>query len=147
EDLIEGTEAWSDLGVLYRDRYPPLVEKAKLEAVEFVDSFPVLTANYGYTRGQATPGASRLVPFQDRRGDYVVYADLAKTEALFVRLDPVRVARWLEGQGFALREWSDSRSARLAILAASDVPPPGAVPGTRTVGSSVLTLVHTYAHR
>ncbi|MCA9610315.1 MAG: hypothetical protein KC619_32190 [Myxococcales bacterium] len=147
KDLVEGTEVWSDLGVLYRDKYPPVIGQANLEAIELIDSFPVLTANYGYTRGPAAPGASRLVPFRDRRGTYVVYGDVAKTEALFVRLDPVKVARWLEAQGFPLRTWSDSRSARLAILEASEVPPPGADPGPRTIGSAILTLVHSYSHR
>lgn len=146
-DLVDGTDEWSELGILYRDKYPAAVDQSRLEAVELVDSFPVLTANFGYTRGQASPGASRLVPFRDRRGNYVVYGDMAKTEALFVRLDPVRVARWIEGRGFPLRPWSDARSARLAILAASEVPPPGANPGPQTVGSSVLTLVHSYSHR
>lgn len=147
EDLLEGTEDWSELGVLYRDKYPVSLERAALEAVELVDSFPVLTGNYGYTRGSPTPGASQLVPFRDRGGRYVIYGDIAKTEALFVRLDPIRVARWLEARGFPLRAWTDSRTARLAILAECEIPPPGATPGPPTIGSEVLTLVHSYAHR
>lgn len=147
EDLVAGTSESSELGELYREQYSRALREAGLEAVELIDAFPVLTANYGYTRGPATPGASRLVPFRDRRGQYVIYGDIAKTEALLVRLEPTRVARWLEGRGFALPAWTDSRSARLAILSASDIPVPGSTPGAPTVGSAVLTLVHSYSHR
>lgn len=148
DDLVRSTEAWSELGSLYRDRYAPALKQAKLEAVELVDTFPVLTGCFGYTRGVSAPGSSRLVPFRDvGTGRYVVYGDVSRTEALFIRLAPAAVARWLKRRGHTLPDWDDARSARLAILAAAEVPAPGAVPGKRTVGSDVLTLVHSYSHR
>src|SRR5690606_34183979 len=50
------------------------IDAAGLEGVELVDTFPVLTGNFGYIRGDPTPGESRLVPFKDARGNYAIYA-------------------------------------------------------------------------
>lgn len=147
EHLAEGTPEDSELGKLYRSGYPAAFSLARLHSIELVDAFPVLTGNFGYTRGPSTPGASHLVPFRDKRGRYVVYGEVQRTEALLVRLQPQRVATWIEAQGFDLPDWSDDRTARLAILAASELPAPGATPGGATVGSSVLTLVHSFSHR
>ena len=145
--LVGATDASSMLGKLYRRHYPAALKVAGLETVELVDRFPVLTGNFGYTRGETKPGKSRLVPFQDRRGNYTVYANLAETEALLVRLDPARVAQWLVSRGHALDPWTDATSARLALL--NGVIPPEAgdeiLPGDP--GGDLLGLVHSYAHR
>src|SRR5690606_21201407 len=70
------------------------------------------------------------------------------TEAFFIRLDPIRVARWLARRGHTLREWSDPVDARIAIIEAADIPDRrDEVPERATVGSDLLQLVHTYAHR
>jgi len=147
-DLTSGADGqWSDLANLYRHTYPREIGRAGLEAVELIDRFPILTGNYAYTRGDSTPGASHLKPFMDRRR-YVVYADVAETEALLVKLQPSLVARWLVQRGLTLPEWTDERSARLSILSMIDVPLPGSAPAsTPTVGEMVLRLVHSYSHR
>ena len=148
EELIRLTEPASELRILYEDSYQRAFNSAGIHAVEFLDRFPVLTGVYGYTRGDAAPGAARLVAFHDRMGQYVVYSDVAQTEALFVRLQAGAVARWLQLRGFQLEPWSDEKSARLAILRAVMVPPPGTdPPQVPNVGSDLLTLVHSYAHR
>jgi hypothetical protein len=77
---------------------------------------------------------------------YRVYADLAETEALLVRLDPQRVARWLEGRGFQLPAWNDARSARIAIISEAHVPSPWDDRG-HSLGDALLELVHSYSHR
>jgi hypothetical protein len=117
-----------------------------IEDIEFMDSFPVLTGCYGYTRGDSDPGASRLVPFKNKKGDYVVYGEVIQTEALLVRLDPRRVAEWLVGNGWAIPPWTDARSARVSILRNALVPAPGSETNPPTAGSRLLTLVHSYAH-
>lgn len=147
EDLIDATDAASELGMLYRHRYPDALDSAGLSALDLIERFPVLTGHFGYTRGAHDPGAGRLVPYKGRHGQgYKVYADIAETEALFVRLDPVRVADWLVAMGHDLPTWTDDRTARIAILEAARLPS-----STEThegsVGSSLLRLVHSYAHR
>ena len=137
EDLIASTEPRSDLGILYRERYPEAIEEAGLERVELVDKFPVLTGQYAYTRGSFEPGESRLRAYRERSGDYVVYGDIGETEALFVRLQPTRVAKWLSMRGYTLESWSDGRTAHVAILKAC----------SQGAGEDVLKLVHSYAHR
>jgi len=148
EDLVVATDASSDLGALYRVRYAEAQRSAGVAAVDLIDRFPVLTGHFGYTRGDHEPGSGRLVPFKGRHGEgYRVYADIAETEALFVRLDPLRVAQWLAGQGYQLPVWTDDRSAREAILEAAEMPSSGNEDNACTVGNALLQLVHSYAHR
>lgn len=137
----------SDLADLYRRIYPSEIRRAGIEAIELVDRFPILTGNFAYTRGDSTPGVSRLRPFMMRNNKYVVYADLAETEGLVVRLRPTLVAQWLVQSGYTLSPWHDERSARLAILSAIDVPAPGSAVAGASAGQAVLRLVHSYAHR
>jgi hypothetical protein len=146
QDLANRTEPSSELGRKYRLDYPEALEKLGLQDIEFVHSFPVLTGCYGYTRGKPEPGASRLVPFKNRRGDYVVYGDVMKTEALFVRLNPTLIAEWLSRSGYPLNSWQDEKSARLSVLRTAVVPLAGSKAQSPTAGSSLLTLIHSYSH-
>lgn len=148
-DLANAVPTDSELRTLYSHQYPQIFQAAGLESIEFVDRFPVLSGNFGYTRGDATPGASRLVTYRNpRRANPVVYAEIAQTEALFIRLSPTMVAQWLERRGHVLAGWNDETSARIAILRAATIPPPGTDPPTNpTAGSDLLTLVHSYSHR
>lgn len=148
EDLQHATDEWSPLGVLYRSGYPVALNRSGLAAVELIDRFPVLTGNFGYTRGGLDPGESKLVPFRNTKGDYVVYADVSETEALLVRLKATSVASWLEERGFALPSWNDEPTARIAILQTAFIPGPGEdVPDPPTAGGELLSLIHSYAHR
>lgn len=145
-DLRE--EAPAPLKDLYAGPYEQALSGARLASIEFIDRFPVLRAAFGYTRGDPTPGATRLVPFLGREGKYRVYADLAETEALFFRLQPLQVHRWLRRTGLTLPDATDDRTARIAIASSAKLPSPGDdPPPTPTVGSEVLRLVHSYAHR
>ena len=56
DDLVEGTDPVSKLGILYRDAYPVALRNAGLEAVDLIDEFPVLTGQFGFTRGDPNPG-------------------------------------------------------------------------------------------
>jgi hypothetical protein len=75
-----------------------------------------------------------------------VYADIAETEALFVRLDPMSVAKWLVDAGGPLAEWHDERTARSSILEAARLPS-STDEKDGSVGAALLELVHSYAHR
>jgi hypothetical protein len=141
--LAPGSEAHSRVTVSYREA----MERAGIDAVELIDRFPVLTGQFGYTRGDPTPGASRLVPFRQKRA-YAVYADIASTEALFFRLKASRVAGWLLAQGVVLEHWADERSARLSVIQCLQVPAPGTdPPEPPTAGSLLLSLIHSISHR
>jgi hypothetical protein len=76
-----------------------------------------------------------------------VYADIAETEAMFVRLKPSLVASWLRSQGLPIPEAATDRSARLAILNQASIPPAGSALDQPTVGGELLRLIHSYAHR
>lgn len=145
-DLAQSTNPTSELGKKYRAEYPRSLSEVGLESVEFVDSFPILSGCYGYTRGDQKPGVSRLVPFKDIRGEYVVYGDITKTEALLVRLKPESVARWIEKSGIDLDPWVDDKSARLSILKSSIIPRPAETVPSDDPGARLLTLVHSYSH-
>jgi hypothetical protein len=145
-ELVSRTEVTNPLREVYESAYPDAFQLARLEALELLDRLPVLTGSYAYTRGDSTPGRTRLVPFRSPAGNYVVYSDIAETEAYFVRLAPRHVVSWLQRRGHVLPEASTDREARLAILRSAIVPAPGDdVSGT--LGSDLLTLVHSYAHR
>lgn len=148
EDMVaaSSSDEWSDRSNLYRHQYPLALAKAGLEAVDLVEKFPVLTGNFAYTRGSSKPGESQLRPFRVG-SNYAVYADLAETEALFVRLKASRVAAWLKREGVAIGDWSDERSARLAVLGAVEIPAPGQEVDAPTPGSRLLSLIHSMAHR
>lgn len=140
------------LELRYRDRYPAALARAGIDGLDLVDRFPVLTAMYGYTRGDDDPAKCRLVPFRrPRGGGYRLYSNLAETEAYLVRLDPVRVANWLSRRGHPLRGWTpgntDPVATRVAILNSTEVPSKRDDQSLDTVGADLLRLVHTYAHR
>jgi len=144
--------AGTALAQRYDHAYPAALRRAHLAGIDLVERFPVLNVMYGYTRGGNDAGKDRLVPFRHPKKDsYRFHGDLAETEAYLVRLDPGRVAHWLNSRGHRLAGWApgdtDPSSARLAILAAADIPLPGDRTPTPTVGTDLLTLVHTYSHR
>jgi len=127
---------------IYTNSYPHWLARAGLEAVDFVDRFPVLTGQFGYTRGPSNdPTSSVLVPFASPYGDYAVYGEMNETEALFVRLDPLAVAKWLRAQHIDVPAAATAVEARMAILGAIGADPTGGVV------ELVDTLVHSFAHR
>lgn len=132
---------------LYQQRYQPAIKRAGLIDVDHIDRFPILRGVFGYTRGGAPAGESRLVAFTGRQQSVRIYADTNETEAMYLRLDPVRVAGMLHAKGLLDNAPTDPAAARLAILNAAEIPRRGDEVTTETVGSAVLTLLHTYAHR
>jgi hypothetical protein len=147
-DLAETPGLDSVLADRYSVGYPEALNRAGLAGIDLVERFPVLNIMYGYTRGGGEANASRLIPFRRPRGGYRLHGDLAETEALFFRLDPGLVVQWLATRGHALpRASRDPRQARLAILGSAAIPRPGDEPASPSVGSDLLTLIHSYAHR
>lgn len=126
----------------YESAYPRALKNAGIERIDLVESFPVLTGQYGYTRGDQEPGRSRLRAFVEKDGTFVVYGDLAETEALVTRLNPTNVGRWLNRRGHPVRATGDARSDYEAILQSF-----GADPTASPIFDDVLTLVHSFSHR
>jgi hypothetical protein len=138
---LRATSTSSALGVLYDQKYPESMRSAGLDRIELIDRFPVLTAQYGYTRGTVAPGAARLRTYRETNGDYILYGDLAQTEALFIRLNPLRIHTWLRSRGFQLADAADTTSASVAILQAAY-----SVIDEGSLSDCLLRLVHSYAH-
>jgi hypothetical protein len=139
--------AGEDLLRIYRDQYPPALRTAGLSEVDHVERFPILRGVFGYTRGGKPAGETRLVGFSGRSHSIRVHADANETEALYIRLDPVRVAAWLQDRGLISDAPQDAADARLAVLQAMTVPSRADDDQEQNVGTAVLTLLHSYAHR
>ncbi|WP_406638721.1 hypothetical protein [Amycolatopsis sp. WGS_07] len=148
---LRSATAGDQLDQRYRRAYPAALARAGIDGLDLVDRFPVLTAMYGFTRGDDNPAKCTLVPFRRRGGGYRLYGNLAKTEAYLVRLDPVRVANWLTGNGHALAGWpagsTDPVRARVAILESAIPPDKKDSQSATSPGADLLRLIHTYAHR
>ena len=144
---LHGEPVGTELEMLYGEKYGPAIRKAGLVDVDHVDRFPILRGVFGYTRGGKPVGESRLVAYQGRQQSVRVYADFNETEALYLRLDPVRVAAWLNRRGLLNAAPVDPVEARVAIINAAQFPGRGDDVGGETVGSAVLSLLHTYSHR
>lgn len=132
---------------LYSTEYLECLSNAGLSEIDLIDRFPVLKGVFGYSRGGGSAGSSRIVMFRGKGGAYRVYADSSETEAFFIRLDPRRVAMWLQKRGHLATVPTDDRAAREAILSAVTIPDRGADPAVETAGTAVLTLLHSYTHR
>ncbi|MGV6991242.1 hypothetical protein ACUY3U_07230 [Gordonia amicalis] len=139
----------SKLAGVYSVNYPTAIGSSGLFEVDLIERFPILNAMYGYTRGGHDLGEDLLCGFRDKRGGHRLYGDLSETEALLIRLDPVRTAQWLEHRGHNLGTWdaASAASARSAILRSTSIPSPGDEPDQPTAGSELLKLVHSYSHR
>ena len=127
---------------LYESQYLRALRKAKVQRVDLVERFPILHGQFGYTRGDHNPGASRLRAFTERDGTVIVYGDLATTEALITRLDPVEVSRWLIGRNHEIEFEETPRGAYLAILNAIREEPNNSM-----LLDDIITLVHSFSHR
>lgn len=139
-DLLDRSQ-YESLKDLYINQYPLSLKKSGIERIELIDRFPILTAQFGYTRGPSNPGESRLRTYRDPNGDYTIYGDLAQTEALFIRLDPQQVFRWLSHLGEQLSPATDKRSAAESIL--SSMSP---MDQPNQITKRVIELVHSISH-
>lgn len=101
----------------------------------------------GTPGGGKPAGETRLVAFTGRGRTLRLHGDANETEALYLRLDPMRVAAWLHQRGLMPAAPADAHSARLAILNAVSIPARGDDDRQPTAGVALLTLLHSYAHR
>lgn len=125
----------------YAKKYPAALATAKLERVDMIDRFPILTGHYGWTRGGQDPGQARLRVFKDKSA-FVVHGDLGATEALLFRLAPAAVRDWLSTRGHDIAEAAGPRASYEAILGAI-----GPDPLLSPVAQDLTRLVHSISHR
>lgn len=144
---LPGEPVGTELETIYREKYPPAIHRAGLADVDLVDRFPILRGVFGYTRGGKPAGETRIVTYTGKRNEVRLYGDTNETEAFYLRLDPVRVAKWLHRKGLLADAPDDSEKARLEILRRAGIPSRGVDIAQETVGSAVLTLLHSYSHR
>ena len=142
-DMVAGTTP--PLRTLYEGAYGDAMRDAHLAGVDLLANFPVATLSFGYTRGDMSPGAARLVPFRER-GHVRAYGSLSRTEALLFRLDPMHVYQHLVARGHVLPGVDGPRAARIALLERMDLPYP-TQEQYQPLGGALLQLVHAYAHR
>lgn len=144
---MPGELVGAELSQLYAGQYQSTLRLAGLEEIDFVDRFPILRAVFGFTRGGGQAGSQRLSTFRGMRDSLRVFADAGETEAYFLRLDPLRVARWLQEKGLMQVVPRTKREARMEILRICVFPARTEDLDGETAGSAVLTLLHSFSHR
>lgn len=96
----------------HRQEVDGLISRLGLQRMVLIRGLPVCEYSYGYTRVSADPiyhrhhaGQDHAVPVRLNlfpaleEGKHAIYALQQKNEALYVRLNPQRVASWLEANG------------------------------------------------
>lgn len=131
----------------YEQLYPSAIREAGLDEVELLETFPILSTVFGYTRGEAAAGRSTLRPFRAADGSIRLHAIKAETEGLLFRLDPLRVATWMAARGHLQTAPTDPYEARLVVIRACEIPRAGEDPALATPGADLLRLVHSLSHR
>jgi ribosomal protein L40E len=71
--------------------------------LSLASDFPMTHVTFGYSRAEYAPRQSRLNPFppdRDHQGKFPLFVDLIQADAIIVQIDPQRVWRWLEINGW-----------------------------------------------
>jgi hypothetical protein len=130
----------------YEAGYATAVERAGLEAVDLLTSFPVLTVAFGYSRDSFQEQPSRLVPFRER-GRLRFLGAVNRTEALLFRLHPAGVLKWLAQRGVCDTDDAALANARLAVLASYRASNPRENPVPVEFDRELYRLLHSFSHR
>ncbi|MFG0840812.1 hypothetical protein [Pseudomonas sp. FYR_5] len=96
---------------LLADQWQSVQERYGIDSITHIPDLRVVLATLGYSRERSTPSINPEAPpvmlnaFADRvdeamKGKTSIYAMSAKTEALWVRLDPRKVLRWCIDSAF-----------------------------------------------
>lgn len=126
-----------------------------------IREFDLCRFTHGYTRVGATPTLEKrnqLMPVRLRlfeplrNGKRPIYVVTQANEALYVRLDPCAVYKWLRALGVVdLPDWDESASVKLGGKILEVAQPFGRYLSLLKEGDAatyryVYTLLHTYAH-
>jgi hypothetical protein len=135
--------------------------------IAHIPDLKVILAAVGFTREKREPERTldeipvKLNPFEDRirsssKGKAVLYAFSAQTEALWIRLDPIKVLHWcVKHAGWdspspeMLQSRARAQAYLLAFSPALTAAPGSAVEITKTIGSAAAApfhLMHSISH-
>lgn len=138
-----------------------LMAKLGFADLGLIREFDLCRFTHGYTRVSATPTLEKRKQFMPvrlrmfeplRNGKRPVYVVTQANEALYVRLDPDAVYRWLQAVGVVdLPAWDKSTSVTLGGRILEVAQPFGRYFSLLKEGDAVTyryvyTLLHTYAH-
>jgi ribosomal protein L40E len=88
--------------------------------LSLASDFPMTHVTFGYSRAEYAPRQSRLNPFPpdgDHQGKFPLFVDSIQADAIIVQIDPQRVWRWLETNGWKVqipRGATDAEKAKRA---------------------------------
>jgi len=132
------------------DELNRLIDGLGVASVTAIHDFPVALCAYGFTRVTRNPQRSELNPFPPTRdGKIPLLVHPSDTEALWFRLDALRVVDWLEANGFT--SGSGAETAADAWLWLYKQAPSlwltrDASEAERPVCAAVECLLHTMSH-
>ena len=141
--------------------YQQTAQRMGLSRLALVTDFPMILATYGYSRAESAPRRNpndpiqcRLNPFPAQRdydGKFPIYVDQVQADALLVSLNPDRVHRWLECNGFPpsnLPNGTDINLSRRAYFVQlfDNAPLRQTLDVTRPQARMVFGLLHTLSH-
>lgn len=124
-----------------------------LEKVSLLSDFPILTAAYGYSRAEATPGDAQLNSFppdRDLGGKRPIFVDQIGADAIVLTLDRMRVLRWLAANGVSVAlppgTVEDARMKAYFVELLTGVELRATVPGALPAARMTFGLLHTLSH-
>lgn len=125
-----------------------------IERITLVVDFPVTTATFGVSRVDYQPDRCQLNPFppsRDHEGRFPIFVDMVQADALSVRLDPMRVWRWLECNrqtpSLPQNACDQALATRAYFIQLLDgVPLRETLRAGRSRERMVLVLLHTLSH-
>lgn len=150
-------------GALFED-IKILYEEAGVAEIKLIENFPILTAVFGYTRMSFEPETrmggevlqttfNRFPTLRMAKGSLIdripIFVRTAETEAIFIRIDPLRLLGWLEqvSPGTIAPFPETVRDARLWLLRnVGGVDRFVTQEGMSAVTKAVFGLVHTISH-
>jgi hypothetical protein len=134
-----------------------MMENRGIEEIRLTSELPILTAVYGYHRTFDDPENDdypqmRAFPWLSSENDRKrpVYAKNTETEAVFVTLDPERVAEWLQENDLIDEEIEDKGREELKALIYNkmeSIEPYDTVNEYSEVSVYVHRLLHTMSHQ
>lgn len=138
-----------------------LINQLGVADLGLIREFDLCRFTHGYTRVSATPTLEKRNQFMPvrlrlfeplRNGKRPIYVVTQANEALYVRLDPGTVYKWLHAVGVVdLPDWSENDSVKLGGKILEVAQPFGRYFSLLKEGDAatyryVYTLLHTYSH-
>jgi len=132
------------------------VSQLGIADLTLLDDFPIVQGTYGYTRLDPSPRQegtyitrlNAFPPQPNTGGKIPIFVDSIRADALMLKLEPDRVHRWLERNGYAysLPGGTDTELAKRAYFVQlfDDVSLKQTLPDGQC--RMVFTLLHTFSH-